>query len=83
MPLQTHKYSNGEITIVWKPGVCIHSAVCFKGLPEVFDPRRKPWIEAAGGSTEKIIEQVKACPSGAISFYYNNEAGEQGAGNHV
>jgi uncharacterized Fe-S cluster protein YjdI len=73
MPVQTHKYTNGEITIVWKPGMCIHSAVCFKGLPEVFDPRRKPWIEATGSSTEKIIEQVKACPSGAISFYFNGE----------
>jgi uncharacterized Fe-S cluster protein YjdI len=73
MPLQTHRYTNEEVTIVWKPAQCIHSGICFKGLPEVFDPRRKPWIEAAKSSTEKIIAQVKACPSGAISFYYNGE----------
>jgi uncharacterized Fe-S cluster protein YjdI len=75
MPLQTHKYTNGKITIVWKPGLCIHSAICFKGLPAVFDPRRKPWIEAGNSSTERIIEQVNACPSGAIGFYYNDEGG--------
>jgi len=26
-----------------------------------------------GASTEKIIEQVRKCPSGALSYYLNNE----------
>lgn len=72
----TRKYTNGEITIVWKPSVCIHSTLCWKspgGLPEVFDPRIKPWIKPEGSTSEKIIEHVKKCPSGALSFYYNNE----------
>jgi len=64
----TKKYSNGEVTIVWRPGMCIHSGICFKGLPEVFDPRRRPWIEPNTATTEKIIEQVKKCPSGALSI---------------
>ena len=75
----TKKYSNGEVTIVWQPSVCIHSAICWKGensLPEVFDPRVKPWIKPEGASTEKIIAQVKQCPSGALSFYMNSEAEE-------
>ena len=69
------KYSNGEITVVWKPGVCIHSTICWKeatGLPEVFNPREKPWIKPEGSVTERIVEQVKKCPSGALNFYYNN-----------
>ena len=71
------KYTNGEVTIVWKPGMCIHSTHCWKGdkgLPEVFDPRLKPWIRPEGASTERIVEQVKGCPSGALSFYWNEEA---------
>ena len=64
----TKHYSNGEVTIVWQPHVCIHSAVCFKGLPEVFDPRRRPWIEQNASTTEKIVTQVKQCPSGALSI---------------
>jgi len=67
----TKKYSNGEVTIVWKPNVCMHSGVCFRGLPQVFDPRRRPWIIADSASTNEIIEQVKKCPSGALSFYMN------------
>ncbi len=72
----TKKYSNEEITIVWKPSVCIHSTLCWKGekgLKQVFNPMEKPWIKPEGASTEEIIERVNNCPSAAISFYYNNE----------
>lgn len=69
----TKEYSNGEVTIVWKNGLCIHSANCVKGLPEVFKPRESPWITPENSTTEKIIEQVKKCPSGALSFYLNTE----------
>ena len=27
-----------------------------------------------GGTTEKIIEQVRKCPSGALSYFMNNES---------
>jgi len=70
----TKKYTNGEVTIVWKPGECIHSGICFRGLGEVFDPQKRPWITPEGSTTEKIITQVKKCPSGALSYYLNREA---------
>lgn len=66
-------YSNDEITVVWKPGFCQHSTRCFTQLPEVFNPRIKKWIDPNGASPEKIDEQVKRCPSGALRFYYNSE----------
>lgn len=72
MPLTTHKYTNGEITIVWKPGTCIHSTLCWKGLHEVFNPAAKPWINMSGAATERIIEQVRKCPSGALSYFLQN-----------
>lgn len=72
----TKKYTNGEVTIVWKPNECIHSAICFKGLGEVFDPQKRPWITPEGSTTEKIIAQVKKCPSGALSYFLNRDAGE-------
>lgn len=71
----TKKYTNGEITVVWKPATCIHSAICFKGLPGVFDPRKRPWLTMEGASTEAIKTQIDKCPSGALS-YYENAAGE-------
>lgn len=73
----TKKYTNGEITVVWKPSVCIHSTLCWKELPTVFDPRESPWVRMDKETTERIVEQIQKCPSGALSVYYNNEmAGE-------
>lgn len=76
------KYSNGTITIVWKPDVCIHSTLCWKGLANVFDPRKRPWINMAGADTEAIIAQIEKCPSGALSWI-KNEPGEEIAPEHT
>lgn len=73
MPKETHQYTNNEVTVVWKPKVCIHSTLCWKGLIEVFNPRERPWIKMDGATTEKIIEQVRKCPSGALSYFINND----------
>ena len=67
------RYSNGEITVVWKPSLCIHSANCFRGLPQVFDPRKHPWIKIEGAPTRAIVDQVARCPSGALSIVVNSD----------
>jgi uncharacterized Fe-S cluster protein YjdI len=61
-------YSKGEITVIWKPGVCIHSGKCVQGLGEVFNVTARPWINIDGASTDRIIKQVEQCPSGALSY---------------
>jgi uncharacterized Fe-S cluster protein YjdI len=65
------KYNNGEVTVVWKPDLCIHSGNCVRGLGEVFKPKERPWIQLENSDTNKIVEQVKKCPSGALSFFLN------------
>ncbi len=64
----TKRYDNGEIVVVWKPSVCVHSGVCFRGLAPVFDPRRRPWIMLENSDTPTIVAQVARCPSGALSI---------------
>jgi uncharacterized Fe-S cluster protein YjdI len=73
----TKKYTNGEVTVVWKPTECIHSRICFSNLGEVFDPRKRPWVTIDGSTTEKIIDQIKKCPSGALSYYMNRDTDEK------
>ncbi len=73
MGKETLKYTNNEVTVVWKPKTCIHATICWKGLIEVFNPRERPWVKMDGATTEKIIEQVRQCPSGALSYYLNAE----------
>lgn len=69
----TKHYTNGEITITWKPNQCIHSKLCWTGLAEVFNPRERPWIKMDASTTASIIAQVEKCPSGALSYFRNEE----------
>jgi uncharacterized Fe-S cluster protein YjdI len=65
------EYSNKDITIVWQPKVCQHSAVCVKTLPNVYKPDEKPWISIENATTEELKNQINKCPSGALTFYEN------------
>lgn len=71
--MEQKEYSNTEVTVVWKPETCVHSTICWKGLIEVFNPKKRPWIDMGGSDTEKIIAQVKKCPSGALSYYIEKQ----------
>ncbi len=70
---KTKEYSNGEVTVVWETERCIHSAMCVKGLPSVFKPNDRPWIKIDAAKTDDLVTTVKKCPSGALSFYMNDE----------
>ncbi|MBC7889383.1 MAG: (4Fe-4S)-binding protein [Ferruginibacter sp.] len=68
MHIKSHKYAKDGVTILWQPDKCIHSGVCVKGLSAVFDPAKSPWIDMGKAETARIVEQVKYCPSGALSL---------------
>ncbi len=69
----TKKYDNGEITVIWQPHKCIHSAICFRGLPSVFDPQKRPWVNIEGADTATIADQVEKCPSRALSYQMDDK----------
>jgi uncharacterized Fe-S cluster protein YjdI len=62
------EYTNGETTVVWQQGKCIHSGNCVKNLSAVFQPQTQPWIKMNNASTAEIIATVAKCPSGALSI---------------
>ena len=71
------EYSNGEITIVWKPDLCQHSGICVRTLPAVYHPKERPWINPLNATTAELINQVNKCPSGALSFRYDKKNVEE------
>ena len=60
-------YKKDDIEIVWDSSKCSHSTRCFHGLPEVFNPAKRPWISTEGADKASIESQVSRCPSGALS----------------
>ncbi|NND63820.1 MAG: hypothetical protein HKN48_11590 [Flavobacteriaceae bacterium] len=67
------EYTNGDVTVVWKPGLCFHAKECIHGLPDVFKPKEKPWIQVDNATSDALIETIKKCPSGALTYYKNSE----------
>ena len=71
------EYTNGELTIVWKPGKCIHAGECVKALPKVYNPNERPWLKVENATTDELKAQIKTCPSGALSYYMNDGEDEE------
>lgn len=61
-------YETDEIVVTFDPNICIHSGVCVRGLPAVFDVRRKRWIKPDLASADDVAAQIARCPSGALQF---------------
>jgi uncharacterized Fe-S cluster protein YjdI len=70
----TKHYTNGEITVVWKPDLCRHTGICARGLPQVFDPRRRPWVVLDSADSTTVSAQVERCPSGALTWFRNADS---------
>lgn len=62
------EYTGEAIAVRYDATRCIHSAECVKGLPEVFDSARRPWIAPDGAAADRVAEVVQRCPTGALSF---------------
>ncbi len=67
------EYTNGEITVYWKPALCTHATTCFAQLPQVFNLRKRPWVNMQGATSEEIIKIVKRCPSEALLVKWNKD----------
>ena len=68
MEEKTIKYDNGDITIVWKPHLCQHAGICVKKLPQVYNPKDRPWVKTGIATAEELKAQIDACPSGALTY---------------
>ena len=61
-------YAGSEVTVHDNRGICAHIGNCSSGLPSVFRLKTEPWIDPAAADGEAIIETVRQCPSGALSY---------------
>ena len=64
----TREYTNDQITVLWDAERCVHSGNCVRGLPQVFDVHKRPWISIDAAEAGAIAEVITRCPSGALHF---------------
>jgi putative redox protein len=66
---QPHRtYSNAEVTVEWRPDLCVHCRKCVEGLPAVFNLDARPWVNINGATADEIRKQVGECPSNALAL---------------
>ena len=68
VPRRLDDYIGKEITIHDDRGICSHVGFCTDGLPKVFRMDKDPWIDPDAEPVKKIIETIRKCPSGALSY---------------
>lgn len=61
-------YTAPDLTVYYDKARCIHFAACIRGLPQVFDPAARPWIQADAAPAEQVAEVVRRCPTGALHY---------------
>lgn len=62
------RYTKDGLTVLWQSRICTHSGVCVRGLPMVFNREAHPWVDMNGAPAQQIADQVRRCPSGALSL---------------
>ena len=61
-----HTYRGTGLNVIWNEDLCAHCGDCLRGLPEVFDVKKRPWIQVDGADHARVIAQVEACPFKAL-----------------
>lgn len=70
-------YPADGVTIWWDQARCRHFAECVRGLPEVFEKGRRPWVRTDLGEPSEIARVIRRCPTGALHYRIDGEPAEE------
>jgi len=65
-------YETDELRILWDSSRCIHTGMCLRALPEVFDTSQRPWVQPEGHSGDALVEAIEQCPTGALKYEWKD-----------
>ncbi len=68
MAERVKSYRGENVEVTFDARRCLHAARCLRGLPEVFDAKRRPWILPDAAPAQDVAEVVRRCPSGALHY---------------
>ena len=73
-PDKLDRYEGQNLTVLDNRGVCSHAGYCTAGLPAVWRSSNEPWIDPDGADRTAILEIIRKCPSGALSYLEEGQA---------
>ena len=57
--------------------ICQHAAECVRGMPEIYNTKRRPWINMRRVDTAEKADEFREvtlrCPSGALQLHEHGE----------
>ena len=75
-PDEVLKYEGLELTVLYNRLLCSKAYECGRRLGRVFDTTRDPWIDPDRATLEEVLQVVRVCPSGALSYQSNSESSQ-------
>ncbi len=66
MSKRIQTYATEQVTVTFDPNICVHSGVCLRTLPRVFNIKERRWIQLEHAPAKEVGAAVARCPSGAL-----------------
>lgn len=65
-------YTGPVVDVSFDGELCRHAAECVRGMGEVFDTGKRPWINPTHADTPSLADHLREvvgqCPSGALEI---------------
>jgi CDGSH-type Zn-finger protein/uncharacterized Fe-S cluster protein YjdI len=61
-------YQTEAIRVHWDSSRCIHTGICLRRLPAVFDTGARPWVDLSAADADAVADTVAHCPTGALRY---------------
>lgn len=62
------EFKGKMLTVRYDVKRCIHAKECVNGLPRVFDPKKRPWIQPDQADADELAAVIMRCPTGALHY---------------
>ena len=65
---ENKKYEGAQVDVTWNGQLCIHVGECGRATNELFVGGRDPWGQPDTTPTDKVVDTVLRCPTGALAY---------------
>lgn len=75
------RYTGPRVDVTFDSALCNHNGQCVRNMPEVFNTKKRPWIDPAVAHNAELEERLRTtvgnCPTGALQLLEVGEADDE------